>query len=320
MSNSEFALSAGGDSVRDIDRDVRCVSCGYNLRSLNPDGVCPECGVAVNRTIDGDWLRYADGEWLRHIVGALRWAMRCWVAFIEALSVVFVCGLVAMAVGEEGSVIIGWIIGGVTSLAGVVILLSLIGIGASIYQLARPEPLDEHRYWFRRDLLRRISVIIVPLIIISVPLQSMAFLLEWSPPPGLVSGISCACTFIIWAHTLLLLSQALDLGTRCKAATPKRLRKLKIYRSNATGLLAFCLITQGVGVGTNTIMFGAGAPSDFSPILAASSGTAALIWFLVVGLLGNVRDLVQGELDAAESSDVPPRDGANFSAEAEQSI
>lgn len=30
-----------------IERDVVCRGCGYNLRSLPADGVCPECGVAV---------------------------------------------------------------------------------------------------------------------------------------------------------------------------------------------------------------------------------------------------------------------------------
>jgi hypothetical protein len=35
-----------------VDRDIACVSCNYNLRGLEPDGRCPECGAAVQLTLD----------------------------------------------------------------------------------------------------------------------------------------------------------------------------------------------------------------------------------------------------------------------------
>lgn len=34
-----------------IDRDLPCVRCGYNLRTLALDGLCPECGTRVALTI-----------------------------------------------------------------------------------------------------------------------------------------------------------------------------------------------------------------------------------------------------------------------------
>ena len=36
-----------------IDQDLTCVTCGYNLRGLSPDGRCPECGELISKTISG---------------------------------------------------------------------------------------------------------------------------------------------------------------------------------------------------------------------------------------------------------------------------
>lgn len=33
--------------IAQLCRDVKCMRCGYNLRTCRLDGVCPECGVAV---------------------------------------------------------------------------------------------------------------------------------------------------------------------------------------------------------------------------------------------------------------------------------
>ncbi len=51
MPNIEDASSTAETAGGIVDRDIPCASCGYNLRSLKIAGVCPECGVAVNRTV-----------------------------------------------------------------------------------------------------------------------------------------------------------------------------------------------------------------------------------------------------------------------------
>jgi len=48
-----------------IDRDVLCMSCGYNLRGLTMEKVCPECGISVGQSLLGDRLEFSDPAWLR---------------------------------------------------------------------------------------------------------------------------------------------------------------------------------------------------------------------------------------------------------------
>jgi predicted RNA-binding Zn-ribbon protein involved in translation (DUF1610 family) len=47
-----------------VDSDLRCTGCGYNLHGLSRDGVCPECGLEIRRSIGGQRLQYADPQWL----------------------------------------------------------------------------------------------------------------------------------------------------------------------------------------------------------------------------------------------------------------
>ncbi len=39
------------DESGHIGMDLPCVGCGYNLRSLDPDGCCPECGAVVRKSM-----------------------------------------------------------------------------------------------------------------------------------------------------------------------------------------------------------------------------------------------------------------------------
>ncbi len=67
-----------------VDRDVSCVTCGYNLRGLQEDGKCPECGEKVSDTLE-NVLAMAD----RKLLVELR-------KTVTVLAIVRVCLLVCV--------------------------------------------------------------------------------------------------------------------------------------------------------------------------------------------------------------------------------
>ena len=53
--------------------EVLCVGCGYSLRGLNAEGVCPECGIPVERSLVDDRLANAEPSWLARICRGQAW-------------------------------------------------------------------------------------------------------------------------------------------------------------------------------------------------------------------------------------------------------
>ncbi len=61
-----------------IDQDLSCKRCGYNLRGLREENLCPECGTPVGRSTTADLLRFADPNWMGRVaagVNLLVWAL-----------------------------------------------------------------------------------------------------------------------------------------------------------------------------------------------------------------------------------------------------
>ena len=72
-----------------------CVGCGYDLVGLPEDGLCPECGVAIGRSISGDHLLASASEHRRllargarcaHVGAIVGWAALAAAAVAYALS------------------------------------------------------------------------------------------------------------------------------------------------------------------------------------------------------------------------------------------
>ncbi|MCH8853082.1 MAG: hypothetical protein IID41_10580 [Planctomycetes bacterium] len=70
----------------DIEDDVCCVHCGYNLRGLTKRHRCPECGTPAGFSVEGDLLKYAPIPWIRTVRNGL--AMFVWSIGIHLLSIV----------------------------------------------------------------------------------------------------------------------------------------------------------------------------------------------------------------------------------------
>lgn len=51
----------------DIDEDLACVHCQYNLKGLTKKHRCPECGTPAGFSVQGDLLLYAPVPWLKTV-------------------------------------------------------------------------------------------------------------------------------------------------------------------------------------------------------------------------------------------------------------
>ncbi len=60
-----------GEADARVADDLECMQCGYNLRTLPVDGLCPECAAPVRFSREGYYLRNAPVEWLRKLKGGL---------------------------------------------------------------------------------------------------------------------------------------------------------------------------------------------------------------------------------------------------------
>lgn len=59
------------DSAGMVVGDVQCRRCGYSVRGLPADGVCPECATPVGRSLLGDLLKFAEPAWVRKVASGM---------------------------------------------------------------------------------------------------------------------------------------------------------------------------------------------------------------------------------------------------------
>ncbi len=72
MDYERFLRTPTFDADGNIEDDVYCKRCAYNLRGLQEDRACPECGVSVALSTQGDLLYSADPKW----VAKLSWGLK----------------------------------------------------------------------------------------------------------------------------------------------------------------------------------------------------------------------------------------------------
>ena len=140
MSELPFATPAEIGSADVLTIDTECRRCGYNLRGLSPNAVCPECATPVGLSVHGDLLRFANPEWLYKLSKGINWIL--W-----GLAIAFVTG---MAAGVAGAMT------GNKALLGIVAFLGgLVGYYGA-YLLTEPDPsgLGEDQYGKRRKFIR----------------------------------------------------------------------------------------------------------------------------------------------------------------------
>ncbi len=120
----------------DLERqDVPCLNCGYNLRGLQEDGRCPECGTPVERSLKGNLLIYSSPE---H-VASLHTGVFLILAGIIVQILTYIGSIVALGVlaTQSGGARLG---GGAT---GVVSFISLVVSGVLLigwWMFSAPDP------------------------------------------------------------------------------------------------------------------------------------------------------------------------------------
>jgi len=105
----------------ELNQDVRCAMCGYNLRGLAHSGHCPECGTPIWRSLLGNMLEFASPG---YVASLHRGVMLILVALIARIILI---GLILFAVIATGV--------GTVSTVTFEIAASLLGLGLSVVSL-----------------------------------------------------------------------------------------------------------------------------------------------------------------------------------------
>lgn len=136
---SHGAESAVLDGAGTVQTDIPCRKCGYNLRSLNAGGRCPECGSPVGLSVQGNLLRFADPNWLMGLRKGVNFIL---VAVLVSVIVV-ICGAFARRVLPP-------LVTQFASLGSGVLFV----IGGWLVTEPDPSGLGEHQYGTVRKLIR----------------------------------------------------------------------------------------------------------------------------------------------------------------------
>ncbi len=92
------------DEAGHVAESLSCRGCGYDLKGIAADGICPECASAVERSIHGDLLQFCDPAWLDRLG--------------QGLLLIFV-GIIAGTVLQIGIMIASVIAGVIVAMTGV---------------------------------------------------------------------------------------------------------------------------------------------------------------------------------------------------------
>jgi hypothetical protein len=133
----------GVDATGTITGTFPCRKCSYELRGLNEDGRCPECGTPVAVSLNDDFLRFSQPEWLDNLQSGARLIL--WSVLVSIAGGIFAVIFSQLIWHKQLQFAIA-------APVLIALLMSLVGS----WRLTTPDPsgLGESRYGTSRQLIR----------------------------------------------------------------------------------------------------------------------------------------------------------------------
>ncbi len=183
-----------------IDQDIICIGCGYNLHGLDRGGQCPECGMAVAESVRGDNLAHANPKWLADVRSGLTYLYASCLITVAVAAVFFIL-LFAASLLENADFwfkLLGYVLRG---LAILVPILAILGI----FRSTAPDPgmsLRESETSMRR-VTRTMAVLLPVTIMAQIAFERLLATSSISPNVG--NACLTATTILIVAVAMIMI-------------------------------------------------------------------------------------------------------------------
>ncbi len=199
---------------KQINHDLPCLHCGYNLRGMAADKRCPECGMEVGRSLRGDQLRYSDPRWVRTIARGANLIMWSVIAFVAMI----LLGIVVSLVLAENHAYVPDILPIIFQL---LLLLPAVLFAAGVWIVTIPEfGVLESSGWSLRNVLRWAMVFFVPISILDISLHNVwtmdATVLDLA---AALVGLVVIVTLFLYAHRLTIRIPDYELAIQIRIVT-----------------------------------------------------------------------------------------------------
>lgn len=156
------ALANTQIETKQVDGDILCVSCAYNLRGLAEDGKCPECSTTILRSIQKDALHFSCPQWLVRVHFGVSLAGFGIAAAFFLMASTFALFFITLALDFH---IIDFILLPLMMLLHLALLTFLAGCWIACTKEPRPE--NDHSNNMSRQVVRFLSLAILPTLFIS---------------------------------------------------------------------------------------------------------------------------------------------------------